>query len=1040
MMPLISERFKWTAERKLSLFRFKIINILVLLTGVCILTTNAEPFNNSGWLIWPRTAKIKVESEGTIRSPDKRVNSWNISIPDIVTNAVVYTYTPMQEKQQYKITFQYVLKDSESVTGKKLSLCMNFNKKDGINGGAGSLRFPLNTDRQDVQSFSSDVQTPEATVNCQFSIEISGIKGNITISDIKIEKVNDVFTIKKVHMPLQIDGKLSKDFLFNATKITNFYDPQRNASPAEINTEAYITYDDENLYVLFKNTEPDVDKIKHKVTDRDGNAWEDECNEVFLSSPNGNSFQFIVNSGNSQWDGRLYLRVPGDHYRADATWNGTWKSAVSKDSGYWASELCIPFSLFGIQPKAGDIWYINLARERHMFPSEVSQFNRTDSELNNVMKFAKLEFKNNFAVLSRNSENVMVDPFKITRKAPKYKSLSSTRPADYMTRVTCCWDFFFKLYPNSLKDKYTKETFIKEQENILSEYSAAGLIAPVALNWAVTYIPGGKERIKSLYINNKMKFWVALMGSPVINDAMKNGAVYITNKTPEPVDPKYIEAMQKQIKACLSAHKDNLNYIEFIGGIDEPLNNTYEAFSFTINIDHKEQLAALSEEIEKNFGFGRYGLYDKHAPGNDPNVTPFTMIAFMRWWNNAFAESIKSYKELVKEYAPGIKYWANNMNYTRTICNQDIALIERYSDIVSADPYPTSTLYNYGIARALYQTGFATKIIRDLSNDKTTLIYVQGFRYCGKTPLPSNIREWTSQALKNGAGIIDFYSDLDLTRYLYPEIYKEVLRESKLIRSMNKLDIPSETKTAIFFSNHSLWGTFDEAAHSHYSVYSILGENLKTWFRFVSDTQVKLKLDDLSKYSLIYLPQLKYTDADTAKRLLEYVKSGGRLVIFDPEAFTWNIDGTKLEQVRSELIGCSTEKAVDVKNIVASMDYSGLKKGDKLPLTPLAHIANAGKVLAFEITPPADAKIIANYPDGKPAAFERTVGKGSVIYFAAQPFGNADLAIKDSKWTSFMNGLAGQAGEKLSLPIWDFELPATGGEVEVKYVIKPDPK
>lgn len=58
---------------------------------------------------------------------------------------------------------------------------------------------------------------------------------------------------------------------------------------------------------------------------------------------------------------------------------------------------------------------------------------------------------------------------------------------------------------------------------------------------------------------------------------------------------------------------------------------------------------------------------------------------------------------------------------------------------------------------------------------------------------------------------------------------------------MNRLEIPGETKTAVFFSNPSFLGGFDEAGHSWYSVYSILGENLKSWFRFVSDSGLRLK-------------------------------------------------------------------------------------------------------------------------------------------------------------------------------------------------------
>ncbi|OGV49548.1 MAG: hypothetical protein A2017_16315 [Lentisphaerae bacterium GWF2_44_16] len=333
------------------------------------------------------------------------------------------------------------------------------------------------------------------------------------------------------------------------------------------------------------------------------------------------------------------------------------------------------------------------------------------------------------------------------------------------------------------------------------------------------------------------------------------------------------------------------------------------------------------------------------------------------------------------------------------------------------------------------------KLMRDLSGGKPTCGILQAFSYCGRTPSPDNMREWASQALKNGAELIFWYASTGAPiRISLPDVYREKLRISSIIHGMNKLKIPNETKTAIFLSNTSRWGNFDKPIHSYYTVYSILGEQLKTWFRFISDSGLKLKLDDISGYKTVYVPQLKYCDEATAKTLLNYVRNGGRLIIFDPEAFTWNIDGTPLDKIRNELIGCPIGKELDQKNMIAANDSYGLKKGDELPLTPLMHRADAGKIQAFEITPPSDAKVIANYPDGKAAAFEKTVGKGSVIYFASQPFGNSDLAAKDSKWSVFMKGIAEQSGEKTDLPIWDFELPAKGGEIEVNYVIKPDTK
>lgn len=97
-----------------------------------------------------------------------------------------------------------------------------------------------------------------------------------------------------------------------------------------------------------------------------------------------------------------------------------------------------------------------------------------------------------------------------------------------------------------------------------------------------------------------------------------------------------------------------------------------------------------------------------------------------------------------------------------------------------------------------------------------------------------------------------------------------------------------------------------------------------------------------------------------------------------------------------------------------------LSSSGVLPLTPVAHGLHRGKVLAYDILPPADAEVFAAYEDGKPAAFSRKVGKGRVIYFAAHPFGNSELAVASSEWENFFRALANGCHEPINLPIWQF--------------------
>ena len=84
----------------------------------------------------------------------------------------------------------------------------------------------------------------------------------------------------------------------------------------------------------------------------------------------------------------------------------------------------------------------------------------------------------------------------------------------------------------------------------------------------------------------------------------------------------------------------------------------------------------------------------------------------------------------------------------------------------------------------------------------------------------------------------------------------------------------------------------------------------------------------------------------------------------------------------------------------------------------------------------ADSKVIAFYTDNTPAAIERTLGKGKVIFFGIQPFAGSDLASKPGAWRDFFQYHAQQVNEKINLPIKDFLLPVPPETVKLKQFIK----
>jgi beta-galactosidase GanA len=264
------------------------------------------------------------------------------------------------------------------------------------------------------------------------------------------------------------------------------------------------------------------------------------------------------------------------------------------------------------------------------------------------------------------------------------------------------------------------------------------------------------------------------------------------------------------------------------------------------------------------------------------------------------------------------------------------------------------------------------------------------------------VREWASQALKNGADILRWYTDGN--QETAPGCYEEMIRVSRIVRKMKPLALPEKSKVAILYSYIAQWGKFDIEQNAEYSLYVILGEQLHSFFKFVSDVEIDDNRAKAGDYNTIIAPNLKYLDKITAAKLVEFVEKGGRLIVLDPEAFAYARDGSSLQSVRDVLIGNGQPAKKSAKNILLNGKEASVE-------------------VAFATTIPQGAKVIASYADKTPAAFERKVGKGSVVYFAATPFTSARITARPGEWSNYLASEMKKAGEHFDYKHWDFMIP-----------------
>lgn len=171
--------------------------------------------------------------------------------------------------------------------------------------------------------------------------------------------------------PITVDAVLDEAAWTRARRTTLDFEswPAENI-PARAATEAFVTYDDEQLYIAFIAHDPDPSRIRAHLSDRD-DMFQDDFVGVVLDTFNDQrrGFEFFVNP----------LGVQGDLFQddinqvEDSSYNAIWESAGRiTDEGYIV-EMAIPFRSLRFRNGGGEkVWGIEFTRiyprgERHQF-------------------------------------------------------------------------------------------------------------------------------------------------------------------------------------------------------------------------------------------------------------------------------------------------------------------------------------------------------------------------------------------------------------------------------------------------------------------------------------------------------------------------------------------------------------------------------------------------------------------------------------------------------------------------------------------------
>jgi uncharacterized protein DUF5916 len=150
--------------------------------------------------------------------------------------------------------------------------------------------------------------------------------------------------IVKATKGITLDGVLDEPDWYNGVAAKNFWQWfPTDSLQAEVQTEVYFTYDDENFYVAAKNYSIG-DKYVIESLRRDFRAGgNDNITFVFDTFNDGaNAFVFGTNPAGVL---REALISNGGQRRGDfsESWDNTWDGKAAIGDGYWTVEFAIPF-------------------------------------------------------------------------------------------------------------------------------------------------------------------------------------------------------------------------------------------------------------------------------------------------------------------------------------------------------------------------------------------------------------------------------------------------------------------------------------------------------------------------------------------------------------------------------------------------------------------------------------------------------------------------------------------------------------------------
>lgn len=274
---------------------------------------------------------------------------------------------------------------------------------------------------------------------------------------------NDNVTVRAVRVtePLRIDGRLDERVYAGVESITGFIQQEpQEGQPATEKTEAWILFDDVNLYISARNWNSQQEREIANELRRD--------NSNILGNDN---FTFVIDPLHDRRNGYLFQTNPLGALRdmtvtddqQNSAWNGIWYVKTGHFENGWTMEVAIPFKSLRYSGSGPQTWGINL-RRLVKWKNEFSYLSLVPAALGTVGVSRMASAATLVGIETpAESKNIELKPYAV---ASSTTNRTATRPFDNDGDFNAGLDFKYGLTRSLILDATYRTDFAQVEEDL----------------------------------------------------------------------------------------------------------------------------------------------------------------------------------------------------------------------------------------------------------------------------------------------------------------------------------------------------------------------------------------------------------------------------------------------------------------------------------------------------------------------------------------------------------------------------------------------